>query len=66
MKVSKLLPALVMIAAGGIVSAQQPGQPELRIEPANRTLAVSAEEEVSVERETHSRFMPTASASRMR
>ena len=51
MKVSKLLPALVMIAAGGIVSAQQPSQPELRIEPANRTLAVSAEEEVSVEPE---------------
>ena len=51
MKVSKLLTALVMIAAGGIVSAQQPGQPELRIEPANRTLAVSAEEEVSVEPE---------------
>jgi len=42
---------LVMIAAGGIVSAQQPSQPELRIEPANRTLAVSAEEEVSVEPE---------------
>ena len=51
MKVSKLLPALVMIAAGGIVSAQQPSQPELRIEPANRTLAVSAAEEVSVEPE---------------
>ena len=33
------------------VAAQQPSQPELRIEPANRTLTVNAEDEVSVEPE---------------
>ena len=47
--------ATKMLAASGLLfsvmwlPAQQPGQPELRIEPANRTLTVSAEDEVSVE-----------------
>jgi hypothetical protein len=34
-----------------IAAAQQPGQPELRIETANRTLSVSADDEVTVEPE---------------
>lgn len=38
------------ILAGG-VSAQQIGQPELRIDSANRTVTVSAEDEVAVEPE---------------
>jgi len=48
---TKLLAALAILSAAMIASAQQPGQPELRIEPANRTLTVSAEGEVSVEPE---------------
>ena len=51
MTFTKLLAALAMLSAAMIASAQQPGQPELRIEPANRTLTVSAEGEVSVEPE---------------
>jgi uncharacterized protein YggE len=45
----KLLAALMVLSASAALSAQQPGQPELRIEPANRTLTVSAEDQVSVE-----------------
>jgi uncharacterized protein len=51
MGLRRLLIALVMMFVGGMVRAQQPGQPELRIEPANRTLTVNAEDEVSVEPE---------------
>ena len=51
MGLRKVVIALVMIGIGSMVWAQQPGQPELRIEPANRTLTVSAEDEVSVEPE---------------
>ena len=51
MKFTKLLSAWIMLSAGLIMCAQQPGQPELRIEPANRTLTVSAEGEVSVDPE---------------
>lgn len=44
--------ALAMLSTTALmVGAQQPGQAELRIEPANRTLTVSAEDEVSVEAE---------------
>jgi len=51
MSFTKLLAALAVLSAAILVSAQQPGQPELRIEPTNRTLTVSAEGEVSVEPE---------------
>jgi uncharacterized protein YggE len=51
MKLTKLFAALVMIYAGNMGWGQQPGPPELRIEPANRTLTVNAEDEVSVEPE---------------
>lgn len=47
----KLFPALAILSSVLALSAQQPGQPELRIEPSNRTLTVSAEDEVSVEPE---------------
>ena len=47
---TRILPAAVMLSALA-VAAQQPGQPALRIEPNNRTLTVSAEDEVSVEPE---------------
>lgn len=48
---TKLFSALAILSSAIVLSAQQPGQPELRIEPANRTLTVSAEDEVSVEPE---------------
>ena len=48
---TKLFPALAILSSALALSAQQPGQPELRIEPSNRTLTVSAEDEVSVEPE---------------
>ena len=48
---TKLFPAFVILSGALAVLAQQPGQPELRIEPTNRTLTVSAEDEVSVEPE---------------
>jgi hypothetical protein len=48
---TKWLAPLFMLSAAMSVYAQQPGQPELRIEPTNRTLTVSAEDEVSVEPE---------------
>ena len=51
MGLRKVFIALVMMSVAGVVWAQQPGQPELRIEPANRTLTVNAEDEVSVEPE---------------
>jgi hypothetical protein len=48
---TKLFSALAILSSAILLSAQQPGQPDLRIEPANRTLTVSAEDEVSVEPE---------------
>ncbi len=48
---TKLFSALAILSSAIVLSAQQPGQPELRIEPANRTLTVNAEDEVSVEPE---------------
>jgi hypothetical protein len=51
MKSVKILVALVIFSGVVSASAQQPGQPELRIEPSNRTLTVNAEDEVSVEPE---------------
>ncbi len=51
MRLLKLLPAFVIICSAAMLHAQQPGTPELRIEPANRTLTVNAEDEVSVEPE---------------
>ena len=46
----RIFVALAMLSTSTLVAAaQQPGQAELRIEPANRTLTVSAEDEVSVE-----------------
>ena len=51
MGLRKLCIALAMMSTAVMVWAQQPGQPELRIEPANRTLTVNAEDEVSVEPE---------------
>jgi len=47
---TRILPAALMLSSLAI-TAQQPGQPALRIEPNNRTLTVSAEDEVSVEPE---------------
>ena len=42
--------ALVLAVAGGTsIVAQQPGQPALKIDPANRTLTVSAENTVTVD-----------------
>lgn len=41
----------VLFTSVVVLTAQQPGQAELRIEPADRTLTVSAEDEVSVEPE---------------
>ena len=41
--------ALVLLACGASAIAQQPGQPELKIDPANRTLSVSAENTVTVD-----------------
>ena len=50
-----LIPRTLIFGLMGLaaltVVAQQPSQPELRIEPANRTLTVNAEDEVSVEPE---------------
>lgn len=43
------LAALAMMAGCAVAVAQQPGQPQLKIEPANRTLTVSAENTVTVE-----------------
>jgi len=48
---SRMLTASLMLFSALTVLAQQPGQPELRIEPNNRTLTVTAEDEVSVEPE---------------
>lgn len=41
--------ALAMLAGCTLAIAQQPGQPQLKIEPANRTLTVSAVNTVTVE-----------------
>ncbi len=41
--------ALAMLAGWTLAVAQQPGQPQLKIEPTNRTLTVSAENTVTVE-----------------
>lgn len=46
---ARILAALAILFSVISLPAQQPGQPELRIEPANRTLTVSAEDEVSAE-----------------
>jgi uncharacterized protein YggE len=46
----RLVPALLLVSSA-LVSAQDPGQVQLRIEPANRTLTVSGEGEASVEPE---------------
>ncbi|MDE3200439.1 MAG: SIMPL domain-containing protein [Acidobacteriota bacterium] len=43
--------AAILIAMSGMATAQQPGQPEVKIDSANRTLSVSATDEVSVEPE---------------
>lgn len=43
--------AVVLFTASGIAAAQQPSQPDLKIDSANRTLSVSATDEVSVEPE---------------
>ena len=40
-----------VFAAGVLAFAQQPGQPEIKIEPTNRTISVTASENVSVEPE---------------
>ena len=48
---SRVFTVFAILSAAIGLSAQQPGQPELRIEPNNRTLSVSAEGEVSVEPE---------------
>lgn len=40
---------LVMLVGCAVTVAQQPGQPQLKIEPTNRTLTVSAENTVTVE-----------------
>ena len=40
---------LVMLAGWTLAVAQQPGQPQLKIDPTNRTLTVSAENTVTVE-----------------
>jgi hypothetical protein len=47
---NRIFAAALMLSALS-VAAQQPGQPALRIEPNNRTLTVSADDEVSVEPE---------------
>lgn len=46
---TRVLPAALLLSS--LAAAQQPGQPALKIEPTNRTLTVSAEDEVSVEPE---------------
>lgn len=51
MRLKKILPALAMFPFSFIAVAQQIGQPELKIDPTNRTLTVSADDEVSVEPE---------------
>ncbi len=51
MFVPRMISAGLMFSASIMVAAQQPSQPELRIDSANRTLTVSAEDEVSVEPE---------------
>jgi uncharacterized protein YggE len=47
---TRILPAALLLSSLA-VAAQQPGQPALTIQPNNRTLTVSAEDEVSVEPE---------------
>ena len=47
---TRLLPAALLLSSLA-VAAQQPGQPALTIQPNNRTLSVSADDEVSVEPE---------------
>ncbi len=51
MRSTKILPALAFLPFSFLAIAQQIGQPELKIEPTNRTLTVSADDEVSVEPE---------------
>lgn len=46
---NRIVFALVLFAFGAPVIAQQPGQPELKIDPTNRTLSVSAENTVTVD-----------------
>jgi uncharacterized protein YggE len=43
--------ALALLLAGAVAVAQQPGQPELKIDSTNRTLTVNAENTVTVEPE---------------
>jgi Uncharacterized conserved protein len=45
------LAVVVLLAGTGALVAQQPGQPELKIDSANRTLTVNAENTVTVEPE---------------
>jgi len=47
----KILFSALALVLGGAAVAQQPGQPSLKIEPTNRTLALSATDGVSVEPE---------------
>lgn len=51
MRSTKILAALAFLPFPLISLAQQVGQPELKIDPTNRTLTVSAEDDVSVEPE---------------
>lgn len=46
---NRIVFALVLFACGAPAIAQQPGQPELKIDPTNRTLSVSAENTVTVD-----------------
>ena len=48
---TKVHAALLVLLSALTAAAQQPGQPQLHIEPNNRTLSVTADEEVSVEPE---------------
>jgi len=51
MRSTKILPTLAFAAFSSISMAQQVGQPDLKIDPSNRTLTASADDEVSVEPE---------------
>ena len=52
MRVAKTVPMFFLLAGFiGVASAQQPGQPQFKVDSANRTLSVSASETVSVEPE---------------
>jgi uncharacterized protein len=52
MRVTKTVPMFFLLAGfAGVAAAQQPGQPQFKIDSTNRTLSVSALETVSVEPE---------------